>query len=631
MFARFTTPRIGLHKTGILLSRWTVRQMGDNVMKHTLPIHARLLAVTLLCALLLLTGGAVARAQTTLIDEFDNTRTAFNESSFPCSVPLVYRLTFHDDFTISKVEFDFVAAHTYRGDVRVTLISPAGTQVLAVQSLGDNFDNFNIRVADDAVDPVNNGLNDNPDLATRRLVRPAAPLSVFNGQNAQGVWQVQICDAYGGDSGEHRLSQLRLFGAAQERARPIGYWPLDESSSGATPDLAAFNRLGALRNGPQLTNATPPGIQFTNANALRFDGIDDFVEVAFPTGNLRSFTVAFWAKREAINRSDWIVGRGTGVQNEGLHIGFRSTNVFTCGFWFNDLDSPAYTDTDWHHWACSYNHETNQRTIFRDGVAVAQDIAAADYLGRSGNLMIGRLLGYGEFFRGSLDDIRLHPRALAGGEVATLASGVVGACAAQLPNGTVYTSTPLNPFALQDAVDNAPAGAVVKVAGACTGVQVRNGQAQTVHVNKSLSLVGGFTPGNWDTPDPRTQPTTLNAQGFGRVVVVPSGVTASLIILRLPAVARRTAPMAATGPMAAPAAQVQRAVMALASIAWACSLSATARSTTMLPAAAAMAAMAALATQVQMALQAFPVAMAVRAGMAVQAAWGGPAAEARDL
>ena len=188
------------------LTRWAVRQMGNNAMKHKSPTAVRLLSAAMIWVLLLLASGNVAHAQTTLIEEWNDTRTAFSESSFPCSVPLVYQLTVHDEFSVSKVEFDFVAAHTYRGDVRVTLISPAGTQVLAVYSPGDSFGNFNIRLADDAINPINNGGNDNPDLGTRRLVRPYGALSAFNGQNAQGVWQVQICDALGGDSGEHRLS-----------------------------------------------------------------------------------------------------------------------------------------------------------------------------------------------------------------------------------------------------------------------------------------------------------------------------------------------------------------------------------------------------------------------------------------
>lgn len=97
----------------------------------------------------------------------------------------------------------------------------------------------------------------------------------------------------------------------------------------------------------------------------------------------------------------------------GLHIGFRDTNAFTCGFWGdNDLDAPiSYTDTNWHHWACTYDYSANRRTIYRDGVQVAQDIAQNDYLASSGNLVIGRVLPDGNaFYKGWVDDVRVYKR-----------------------------------------------------------------------------------------------------------------------------------------------------------------------------------------------------------------------------
>lgn len=523
--------------TGTPTTCLTVRQIGDNAMKqfalfctdHLIRRVARLLLALAVSAAALMAGNAVVRAQSTPIEEFNDQRVAFSEANYPCTTPLVYTLNFFDDFTISRVEFEFVATHTYRGDVRVTIISPAGTSVLAIASAGDPFDNFNVRLADDAVNPINNGANDNVDLPTRRFVRPTNPLSPFVGQNAQGAWRVQICDALLGDAGETRLSLLRLFGTTNETMRPVGYWPLNEGSGATTADLSAFGRTGVLRNGPTWTAATPPAIQFDNPSAMRFDGVDDFVEVTMPTGSIRSFTVAFWARREALNRADWIIGRGIASTNLGLHIGFRDTNVFSCGFWNNDLNTPAYTDTDWHHWACTYNHETNLRQIYRDGVLVAQDTPATDYLGRSGNLVIGRLIAnISSFFRGSLDDVRLYSRPLVSGEVRNLAIGVVGVCHARLPNGVVYSSSPQAPFALQDAVDAATPGATIRVAGTCTGAQLRSGSVQLLNLNKNITIEGGYSTSNWDTPDPRANPTTLDALGVGRVVFVRPSTTVVL-------------------------------------------------------------------------------------------------------
>ncbi len=143
------------------------------------------------------------------------------------------------------------------------------------------------------------------------------------------------------------------------------------------------------------------------AASLRFDGSDDYAAVSQPitlTGS--SFTVEFWAKRAAPGSFGVVVGHGAASSNRGLHVGFRDTNVFTCGFYSNNLDTPAYTDSDWHHWACTYDAGTNRRTIYRDGAQVAQDTASADYQG-AGSLNIGRAPWNKHYFGGLADEVRL--------------------------------------------------------------------------------------------------------------------------------------------------------------------------------------------------------------------------------
>src|SRR5262249_23316760 len=99
--------------------------------------------------------------------------------------------------------------------------------------------------------------------------------------------------------------------------------------------------------------------------------------------------------------------QGTNVPNQTLHIGFRPNNNFTFAFWSNDLDVPAsYTDTNWHHWACTYNAGTRFRAVYRDGVQVGTNVATADYTG-SGILRIARFPTINSFYKGSLDEIRV--------------------------------------------------------------------------------------------------------------------------------------------------------------------------------------------------------------------------------
>jgi hypothetical protein len=96
---------------------------------------------------------------------------------------------------------------------------------------------------------------------------------------------------------------------------------------------------------------------------------------------------------------------------------------------------------------------------------------------------------------------------------------------------------------VQYAVDEALPGEQIRVAaGLYTGVQARpappdyDGPAvitQVVYLSKTLSLQGGYTLTNWTEPDPEANPTTLDAQGQGRVMVVSDAITPTVKGLRL--------------------------------------------------------------------------------------------------
>jgi hypothetical protein len=94
-------------------------------------------------------------------------------------------------------------------------------------------------------------------------------------------------------------------------------------------------------------------------------------------------------------------------------------------------------------------------------------------------------------------------------------------------SGCAYSS-------IQDAVDAAADGDIIKVAtDTYTGVNNRGGMAQVVYISKTVTVRGGYTVDNWTTPDPQNNPTTLDAQGQGRVLYITGNISPTVEGLRI--------------------------------------------------------------------------------------------------
>jgi uncharacterized repeat protein (TIGR01451 family) len=90
---------------------------------------------------------------------------------------------------------------------------------------------------------------------------------------------------------------------------------------------------------------------------------------------------------------------------------------------------------------------------------------------------------------------------------------------------------------IQMAVDAASEGDVVRIAGTCRGVQAHASSDQMAYISKTLTLRGGYSIG-FSAWDPQVYPTTLDAQGGGRVIYISGqgivgGITPTVEALRL--------------------------------------------------------------------------------------------------
>ena len=146
---------------------------------------------------------APAAAQTSAT--YSNTAAGtISETATPCTGPMVRTFNVAANTQITDVNIGVQLGHSYRGDLRVTLTSPAGTVVNLITNVGTGADNLNVLFDDSAAASIStHTANDNTSAAPpyQRTFRPEGALADFNGQGTAGTWQLQICDSLNGDSG----------------------------------------------------------------------------------------------------------------------------------------------------------------------------------------------------------------------------------------------------------------------------------------------------------------------------------------------------------------------------------------------------------------------------------------------
>jgi uncharacterized repeat protein (TIGR01451 family) len=172
---------------------------------------ARILASVLL-AFLTLFISVEAQAQINYTNTVDGT---VNETATPCTNPLIRTFNVPEIYSIADVNIGVLMSHTYRGDLRMFLLSPQATQITLIQNTADTQNNFNVLFDDSAAALIttHTTLNDTATATTvvpayQRTFRPLQALSAFNGQNANGTWTLSICDSLNVDSGTFFQSNL---------------------------------------------------------------------------------------------------------------------------------------------------------------------------------------------------------------------------------------------------------------------------------------------------------------------------------------------------------------------------------------------------------------------------------------
>lgn len=116
-------------------------------------------------------------------------------------------ITIADDFAINDVNVTVDIAHTWVGDLTITLIAPDGTtevELLADGTCG-NCDDIAVTFDDDAADPIGGAAA--PITGT---FQPAGSLATLNGLMSAGDWTLRVFDDADGDGGVLNSWSLQL-------------------------------------------------------------------------------------------------------------------------------------------------------------------------------------------------------------------------------------------------------------------------------------------------------------------------------------------------------------------------------------------------------------------------------------
>lgn len=234
-------------------------------------LHCWLLLVA---ALFAVCASAPASAQT--VNQYTNTTSGNIVDSTNCATTITRTFVVGTSYTVSDVDIGIFLSHSYRSDLQITLTSPAATTVQIMTSTGGSGDNLNDLFDDEASSGIasHNATVTDPTTAPppySHSFQPTAPLTAFDGQNAQGTWTLVICDSVAQDTGTFSRADLYIT----QPPTNFADLSLNKTVSNATPAngatisytltvaSAAISNLTAT--GVNVLDILPPGASFVSA------------------------------------------------------------------------------------------------------------------------------------------------------------------------------------------------------------------------------------------------------------------------------------------------------------------------------------------------------------------------------
>ena len=202
----------------------------------------------------------------------------------------------------------------------------------------------------------------------------------------------------------------------------VGYWKMDEGVGTSITDSSGNNNVGTLINVGWISGKFGIGTSFNGSNTY----------TTLPTiiGSSTSFSVTGWIKLNADQTSRTIFSNQT-TNNNSWVIGISDSTTNILKFYLGNTHLYATTpliSNTWNHFSVTYNNGSPK--IYING---RLDNSSTDLIVASGtylNNAIGCLYRsggcVGQYFNGSIDELKLYNRTLSPTEVSTLYNSAPG-------------------------------------------------------------------------------------------------------------------------------------------------------------------------------------------------------------
>ena len=334
--------------------------------------------------------------------------------------------------SINDINIEVNIDHTWRADLDITLTSPQGTAVDLTSDNGGGSNNLYVLFDDAAATSITADNSNHTSTVTRK---PEVALSAFNGEDAQGVWVLEVCDDAGADTGTFHYSTLEIDSTAISLSNDLQvdyrmdecYW-LDGAGGvfGDVKDTSIpyYDATSAA------ASSIDSGVkQMCRSGKFGLNGDRVSVDDASVLGTLTNqLTISAWLYPTAftqwssavqkVSNDSWNDGFGL-IHNsgDGTNITFYINNAFSGA----GRVSASLTMNTWNHIVGVY--DGTSVTIYKNGVFVETSLYSTPISNSSQPLTIGNDFlsdSYNDVWQGNIDEVKVWDKALSETEISTI-------------------------------------------------------------------------------------------------------------------------------------------------------------------------------------------------------------------